>query len=316
MNGELQQQPIRTISVIDPISQAIDRTRDVLFRPFQIETWLILGFCAWLAQLGQGGGGPNVQSSSDDSHQLRHDFHHAWAWVIDHLIPILVIGILVLAVIVVIWLSFLWLSSRGKFMFLDGVVRHRGAVVEPWHRFREHANSLFVFRLLVGLVSGVFMLGFVLLLLTFVWLWAEMRLAEPIFILGTITTILGIVGIALVLGLVALAIEDFVVPLMYVRNCAIGVAWSELSSLIGARPGAFLLYMLIRLFASFVICLIGIAICCLTCCLVLLPYVGVVITLPLWVFKRCYPLYFLAQFGPEYSRLAMATPGSAAGSVG
>jgi len=302
MNGTTQQPPIRTISVIDPISQAIDRTRDVLFRPFSIEKWLILGFCAWLAQLGQGGGGPNGQggSSSDHPHEIRHEIHQAWAWVMDHLVPILAIGIVVFVVIIVIWLVLLWLSSRGKFMFLDGVVHNRGAVVEPWHRFHDHANSLFLFRLLVGLISGVFILGLVLAMLTTVWLWAEMRIAEPMFILGVVVIILGIVGIAFIMGLIGLAIDDFLVPLMYLRDCKIGPAWRELSALLGARPGAFILYVLIRIIISFVVVLIVMTICCLTCCIALLPYLGTVITLPLWVFKRCYPLYFLGQFGPDY----------------
>jgi hypothetical protein len=32
----------------------------------------------------------------------------------------------------------------------------------------------------------------------------------------------------------------------------------------------------------------------------LLPFVGTVLLLPVLVFKRAYPLYYLAQFGPQY----------------
>jgi hypothetical protein len=39
---------------------------------------------------------------------------------------------------------------------------------------------------------------------------------------------------------------------------------------------------------------------CLTCCLAAIPYLGSVILLPLLVFDRAYPLYFLEQFGPEW----------------
>ena len=304
MNGETNRQPIRTISVIDPISQAIDRTRDVLFHPFRIEKWLVLGFCAWLAQLGQGGSGSSAGNSSDGHHDVRHEFHHAWDWVMDHLVPVLLIGSIVFVVVVVIWLLFLWLSSRGKFMFLDGVVNNRGAVVEPWHRYRDRANSLFLFRFVIGLICGVFMLGLVLTMLATVWLWAEMRMAEPMLILSMIVIILVFIGIAFIMGLVGLAIEDFLVPLMYLRDCNVGAAWRELSALLGARPGAFILYVLIRFIISFVVILIAVTICCLTCCLVMLPYLGTVITLPLWVFRRSYPLYFLGQFGPDYARFA------------
>jgi hypothetical protein len=40
--------------------------------------------------------------------------------------------------------------------------------------------------------------------------------------------------------------------------------------------------------------------CCCAGCLLLLPYLGTVLLLPVLVFRRAYPLYFLAQFGPEY----------------
>ena len=41
-----------TISVIDPVSPAIERTKLVLFQPFDLGKWFKLGFCAFLATLG------------------------------------------------------------------------------------------------------------------------------------------------------------------------------------------------------------------------------------------------------------------------
>jgi hypothetical protein len=43
------------ISVIDPISPAIDRVKLILFQPFDLAKWFVIGFCAWLAYLGQRG---------------------------------------------------------------------------------------------------------------------------------------------------------------------------------------------------------------------------------------------------------------------
>ncbi len=48
---------IPSISVIDPINPAIERVRTILFRPFDLGKWFVIGFCAWLAQLGNAGGG-------------------------------------------------------------------------------------------------------------------------------------------------------------------------------------------------------------------------------------------------------------------
>jgi hypothetical protein len=44
------------MSVTLPVGQAMDRVKKVLFQPFDFGRWLVIGFCAWLAYLGEGGG--------------------------------------------------------------------------------------------------------------------------------------------------------------------------------------------------------------------------------------------------------------------
>jgi hypothetical protein len=46
--------------------------------------------------------------------------------------------------------------------------------------------------------------------------------------------------------------------------------------------------------------------CCGSLCLALVPYLGTVITLPLWVFRRAYALVFLEQFGPQWQTITAA----------
>jgi hypothetical protein len=41
--------------------------------------------------------------------------------------------------------------------------------------------------------------------------------------------------------------------------------------------------------------------CCIAGCLMALPYVGTVLLWPVLVFKRAYPFYYLARFGPQYN---------------
>ena len=43
---------------------------------------------------------------------------------------------------------------------------------------------------------------------------------------------------------------------------------------------------------------------CVTCCIAALPYIGAVILLPVYVFRRSYSIGFLSQFGPDYARFA------------
>ena len=46
-----------SIRYIEPLSRAVERAKDICFRPFDIGKWFVLGFACWLARLGQGGGG-------------------------------------------------------------------------------------------------------------------------------------------------------------------------------------------------------------------------------------------------------------------
>ena len=306
MDGESGSQGTGRISVIDPLSPAMDWARDVLFRPFDLVKWLVLGFCAWLAMLGRGGAGSG--SSGVDSGDIEHRAHEAWEWVLTHLLPVLFIALVLIIIVVAIWLLVLWLSSRGKFMFLDGVVNNRAAVVEPWHRFRALANSVFVLRIilsLIGFAAVVVILAFIGLL---VWLGSEGGELEPLLIPVVILAVMAILATVIVFALVGLAINEFLVPLMYLRDCGVAAAWRELRGLLSARPGKFVLYVLVKIVLALVVVAVTLIACCLTCCILLLPYIGTVILLPLWVFLRAYPLYFLGQFGPQYSRFATLGP--------
>ena len=44
------------LSVTAPFGEALTRVGAVLFQPFDIGKWFIIGFCAWLAYLGERAG--------------------------------------------------------------------------------------------------------------------------------------------------------------------------------------------------------------------------------------------------------------------
>lgn len=48
--------------------------------------------------------------------------------------------------------------------------------------------------------------------------------------------------------------------------------------------------------------------CCIAVCLMAIFYLGTVLLLPVLVFKRSYPLYFLRQFGSGYDMFPPASP--------
>ena len=164
----------REISVVEPVSPALERVKRILFQPFDLGKWFVIGFCAWLAQLGESGTGGSFNSNSGSHHNYQgEDFHRdlvrAKDYVLEHLnwIVPLVVGLVVIGL--ALWLVFLWLNSRGKFMFLHCVALDKAEVVEPWNKFADEANSLFLFRLVLGLVTMVCTLPLLIIALVIVF---------------------------------------------------------------------------------------------------------------------------------------------------
>lgn len=308
-------QPITTrpkeISVAEPISPALERVKTMLFKPFDLGKWFVIGFCAWLAYLGEGGGTVNFHYNmnfGNHSHENAADFRHgleqAWSYVLNHLYWIIPVAALVLLLCLALGVLFLWLNCRGKFMFLHCVALDKAEVVEPWNKFEREGNSLFWFRLVLGLIGAVLTLP---LLVTIAVLILRMILrGEPD--MGGIVTAAGLAlaffAVAIVFAIIKKFTTDFVVPIMFLRGGKCWAAWKEFYGLLSANPGQFTLYILFQIVLSMaigVLVLLAILLtCCIAGCLMMLPYLGTVVLLPVLVFKRAYPLYYLAQFGPQY----------------
>ena len=300
------------ISVIDPIGPAFEKVKTILFRPFDLGKWFVIGFCAWLAYLGSGGGGggggggPHWNAPHEQQAKIAEGINAAKEYFLDNLfwiIPVVVIG----AVIIIgIGLLIAWLNSRGRFMFLHCVAENKSEVKAPWHKFRKHGNSLFLFRMvlcIIGLaIVAVPVLGIVLLIIMMV---AE---AAPVIVFVPITIILGLIvfALAIVLSLVRKFTFDFVAPIMFLQTASCIAGWREFLTILSVNKAGFALYILFQIVIAIAIgtiVFIGFCIGCCFCCVSLLlfiPYIGTVILLPLFVFKRAYSLYYLRQFGPGF----------------
>ena len=109
---------------------------------------------------------------------------------------------------------------------------------------------------------------------------------------------------AIVFAIIKKFTADFVVPIMFLRGGKCRAAWKEFYGLLATHPGQFALYILFQIVLAMAIGVIVfgaiIITCCIACCLMALPYLGTVLLLPVLIFKRAYPLYYLAQYGPQY----------------
>ena len=293
------------LSVVDPIPRAIDRTALVLFRPFDIGKWLRLGFCAFLVSLAQGGGSSPSQTNGGgdgDNGGGGFDMDPMLQWLQDNVSLVVALVFAIALLIFVVQLIFTWLSSRGHFMFLDGIVNNRGAVVQPWEEFREEGNSLFWFRFWLGLFSLAFV-GMVLGITAFV-AWSDLQ--EQQFtgnaIGAIIFALVVILPFALLMTIVGVLLTDFVIPIMYLRRASVGEAWGIwYEELLPGNSGTFILYFLFKILIGICVGIVSMMLVVATCCVAAIPFIGTVIMLPILVFVRCYPLYFIEQFGPNWS---------------
>jgi hypothetical protein len=294
------------ISVVNPVSTAIERTRRILFEPFDAGKWFVLGFCAFLAHLGEGGFGPPGNGGDNSSGGGGggggpNDVREVNAWLQDHLALILVLVALTLLVTLAIVVVLLWLNSRGRFLFIDGIVRNRAAVVKPWKKYRREGNALFGFRLVFGLLTGVVLLLIVSLCLIVAWPDISARNFRAPAALALLVGVALLLPTLLATWLVNLFLLDFVVPVMYVRRLGVLAAWGVFfRELLAGRVGTFLLYVLFKVLLALVVGLLAGTVTCLTCCMAAIPYLGSVVLLPLLVFTQAYPLCFLEQFGPSW----------------
>lgn len=288
------------VEIFKPFGEAFELMKRILFAPFDLGKWCVIGFAAFLARLSGGGGGPNFNFNS-----LRHqDFnwsyhsarqnvietsHHPPGWVI----PLIVIGVIMIVAIVVL---FLWLGARGRFMFTDCIVRNRGAIREPWRDFRSEGNSFFLFSLLVAVVFlGVVVLLGLPIFLPLI-LQGDRERFGAAFIAGMVAYVTVIVLLAFAWGL----ISQLMVPVMYRRRYRAGAAFKESIALIMRYPGALTLYFLFFIVLAIASVIIGCFVACGTCCIAAIPYIGSVILLPVSITLYGFTLLFLRQFGSEY----------------
>jgi hypothetical protein len=305
------------VSVIDPIGPAIERVKLMLFKPFNLGRWFIIGFCAWLAYLGTGGGGggggggPQWHGPHKQHPEIAEGINAVKEYILDNLFWIIPTAVIIIAAIICLGLLIAWINSRGRFMFLHCVAENKSEVKVPWHKFRKHGNSLFIFRIVLALVALAIMALPISGIIFFVILITVHIVPFAVSVPGMLLCIITIILLAIVFSLVRKFTFDFVVPIMFLRTEDCVAGWREFLTILSINKARFTLYILFQIVISIVIgtiIFIGACIGCCLCCasiLLLVPYIGTVILLPLLIFERAYSLYYLRQFGPRFNVFGM-----------
>jgi hypothetical protein len=302
MNGE---QP--KIEIFEPFGAALELMKRILFQPFDFGKWLVIGFAAFLS----GSWGSGLRFPSGGNWDLR-SISHKNSSISDSLpswfVPFIIV---IVAVTIVIAFVFMWISARGRFIFTDCVVKNRAAIVVPWKEYRREGNSFFLFSLAVMFLALVATVASVLLVVMPFGLFSHGKMTTE---LGA-AAVFGIVAVGLIWLACAIffgVATQFMVPVMYRRRCLAREAFVDVSKLMLARPGPFILFVLFGIVLMLALIIISTIGTCLTCCIAGLPYVSSVVFLPAFVWLLAFKLAFLRQFGPEYDVWAIVDSSSSA----
>jgi len=296
------------ISVIDPISPTFQRVNTILFKPFDIGKWFVIGFCAWLAYLGSGGG-PSFnfgRGFGQQGSRPAQALDQAKEFIADNLYWLIPSVIAIAVLIIAIGVLITWFSSRGRFMFLHCVAQNKAEIKVPWRKYRPQGNSLFLFRIVVGIISFAFfaLLISVIVFIAIIAARTHTHIGAPAILALILFSLLIIVPVAIAFALFWKFTMDFVVPIMYLRASTCTAAWREFWTLLKSNKGRFTLYILFQIVIAIAVSTIVFAAMCITCCcaacILAIPYIGTVLMLPLLVFKRSYSLCYFRQYGPGF----------------
>lgn len=286
------------------------RTHRLLFKPFDIGRWFVIGFSAWLAMMGKGGGGnfPDMSNVFDsEKANVGNELQTLAQELQTLLLKPWVIGLIVAIVTFsfLLGILFCWLRSRGDFMFVHHLYQPKSSIKDCWQRSKQHANSLFQWRILFFLIALGFLAfeGYLLwkqLISPFIradYEWSP-SLAMPLFI-----HIALLIVILIALQVIILFLKDFVVPIMYWQNCSASTAWTSVLALCNQHPFSVIGYLLCLILWAFLgglaIVLVLLCTCCIALIPLVLPYISAVVMLPYTLFLRAYPIYFLSQWRPD-----------------
>jgi hypothetical protein len=295
------------IQFLDPFDRAWKRMISHLFKPFNLKTWLIIGFAAFLDQLTDFYNKYDSSDSDDYSGESLGEIleapYDAWEWLTGHpdWLNLLIGGAIAIFLIA---LLFTWLSSRGKFIFLDNIVNKRALIRKPWNELRDVGNSLFFWRFGFGVIVVLTFGSFLVNTYFHIYEMYQNYASDAEMLMSALTRGAVLVIMGIITAYIALFLSDFIVPIMYKNAIRTWIAWGQFIPTLRSNIWYFLAYGLFRFLLYIIfgvlIAIFGLITCCIGFLILVIPYVGSVLTLPVSYTFRAFTVEFLQQFGPQY----------------
>ncbi|MFH1359519.1 MAG: hypothetical protein ABIJ41_00585 [Candidatus Omnitrophota bacterium] len=265
------------------IKFSFERTKTILFQPFNLRKWVTLALIAWLSgqlSIGGGNGGGNffqkrdsAPSETETSWQLSTPDFHLASDVMEekkfvHLAAssgldefkqmiesiksnpiVLAIGGIVILFVSILVMLLAWIGSIFFFVFLDDIIKNKVNIKQPFIQLRGLGTSYFLWNLVFGLVFLVLFAGLGFGCFQSLSQAGVFEHASEIGffrILGIAAPFLFIFAFLFIVSmLIHWFVQNFVLPIMFKNNISIMRAWPEAFVLLKINLKEILLYLLI-----------------------------------------------------------------------
>ncbi|HEX3987523.1 MAG TPA: hypothetical protein VHX13_13040 [Acidobacteriaceae bacterium] len=236
------------ISAADAISPAIQRTRNFLFRPFRLGTYLKLCLVALVTE-GMSGGSFN---SSFPRHHTSHPAPNVSFTALAVTPMRIAFGIAIFALVALIGLFIYYLITRLRFAYFHCLVHNIREIRPGWRFYREPAGRFFWLNVVVylgflvalGLALAPFAAGFL-------GLFRSVRAGSHLGFGAIFALVLPLIPIFLLFILAGIAanilLRDLMLPHFALENAGAGSAWYAVWSRIRVEKGGFFVYALLRI---------------------------------------------------------------------
>jgi len=247
---------MRALSAADTVSPAVHRTKNFLFSPFELGTYLKLCLVAVITEgLGgnfnssfPGGGGGGHHGHTKPNPNPGATLHHLSPELIAIIIACVAFAIVLTVVIY-------YLITRLRFAFFHCLIRQTKEIGPGWRLYRNQANRYFVLNLVIGIIF-VAMLGVVVapFVMGIIRVFRSSG-GHPDFasLIGYFLPLIPIIILAVLIGIaIEIVLRDFMMPHMAIENASAGEAWAAARAHIASETGNFALYALLRIFLPIV----------------------------------------------------------------
>jgi hypothetical protein len=240
------------ISAVDAVSIAVQRTKELLFRPFRWGTYLKLGLVAIVTE----GIGSNFHSASHHGHAPAHGpapLAHGPSFGSPFNLAPVQIAAIVAAVLFAIILSIVvfYLVTRLRFAFFHCLIHKTTEIAPGWRFYASQAMRFFWLNIVVGFC---FLLVVVLVALPFIAgfsrLFHETHQGGHFDLGLLLSLVLPLIPIVLLLALAGvmtdLILRDWMLPHFALEDATAGEAWESVWTRIMAEKKEFFVYSLLR----------------------------------------------------------------------